>query len=260
MNLERARHALSERLAFDDSDESSLVGLGVEVRAARWPVEESMRAAPFVADGAPPHSIERLLHVVRGGTVDAHRGVAPSGAANLVDAGRPLSADADAARDPDRAVHDEKLAVVARYEPEPPVESRPIEQHDFDAGGAELTEKPAPRAANTDPVEQDAHGDASLGRRGERRGESVADVVGAEDEALQRDRRPRALDERQHRVERRGSVAQQGDAIATRHVRRRDSPEAARERRPALEEARRFARRSSVNGLPSRSGAGHADP
>ena len=124
LDLQRARDAKSKRLAFDDADERRHVRRGIEMRAARRPSKKPVRSATLVAVAAPPHVVERLDHVVRGGPLDLHGGVAPTRAMLLLHAGRPFASDADAAGDADRPVDDEQLAVIARNESEPRVEAR----------------------------------------------------------------------------------------------------------------------------------------
>src|SRR4051812_30902062 len=78
LNLQRARDAQAERLAFDDADERRRVGGGIEMCAARRSPKKSMRTAPFLTSCAPPHVIERLNHVARRRSVDFGCCVAPA--------------------------------------------------------------------------------------------------------------------------------------------------------------------------------------
>src|SRR6185437_15142857 len=87
-------------------------------------------------------------------------------------------------------------------------------------------------SANADPIEQEAHLDAARGGPGERSGESVADVVGSKDVALEDDAGRGVVDQVEHRVEGGGPVAEQAHTIAARDVGGGDAPEPAGEGRP----------------------------
>src|SRR6185312_14947931 len=232
LDLKRARDAELERLAFDDADERRLVSRRIEVRAARRPAQKAVRPAPLLLVHPPPHVIECLRHVARRLAFDLHGGVAPPRAMLLENAGRPLAADADAARDTDNAVDDEQLAVIPRHRAEPAPKAGRIEDRDLNAGALERPDELARRAAYPDPVEEKANFHAARRRPGERAGESMADLVRAEDVALERDAGGRVVDELEHGIEGRRPVAQEMHPIAARDVGGGDAPQSASERRP----------------------------
>ena len=124
LDLERARDAQAERLALDDADERRLGGGRIEVRAARDAAREPVRAAALPLLRALPHRVERLLHVARGGPLDAHRGVAPVAAVALRSCPIHSSPMPTPPVMPIARVDDEQLAVVARHEAEPGAEAR----------------------------------------------------------------------------------------------------------------------------------------
>ena len=191
MNLQRARHAQPERLALDDADEGSFVGVGVEMRAAR-------RA---------------------GGGIDASRAVRGRRRDATCDR-TPPACRARPGRRSRTAVsrHRERRilstpVVHSRPMPTPPVMptapsttsslrwSRGTNpSHRWNPGRLNsTTSTPAARSSRRNrrvvprtPIQSSRMRtvDAPLDRRGERRGESVADVVGAEDVALERDGGP----------------------------------------------------------------------
>src|SRR6185503_9445602 len=150
LDLERARHAQSQRLALDDADERWRVRRGIEMGVVRVAPQKAMGSAPFGSCGSSPHVVEGELHVAGGGAVDANRCVAPAGARAFLDACRPFAADADAARDAYVPVHDEQLAMISRHESEPAMKAGRIEHRDLDAPLPQLAQKTLLRAANAD--------------------------------------------------------------------------------------------------------------
>ena len=169
LDLERARYAQAKRLAFDDADERGFVGRGIEMRAARRAAQEPMRAAAFVPVRAAPHVVERLHHVVRRGPVDLDRGVAPARAMQLLHAGRPFAADADAAGDADASSTTSSLRWSRGTKPSQRRKPGRLNTATCDARALERLEELARRAAPADPVEQQPHVDAASTPRGRAR-------------------------------------------------------------------------------------------
>ena len=79
---------------------------------------------------ALPHRVERLLHVARGGALDAHGGVAPVAAMALPSCRIHSSPMPTPPVMPTARVDDEQLAVIARHEAEPGAEARRVEHAD----------------------------------------------------------------------------------------------------------------------------------
>ena len=94
---------------------------------------------------------------------------------------------------PTRPVDDEQLAVIARHEPEPAAEAGRIEDGDFDARRRAAALRNARDVPRT-PIQSSSRRTATP-RSTARTSASpiaVADFVGAEDVALERDARRRA--------------------------------------------------------------------
>ena len=236
LDLQRARDAQPQRLALDDADERrrrASAGSRCAPRAARRRKRcEPRRSRP----------LRRARHMCRT-PATMSRAAGPSmrtavsrqrDAVALVHAGRPFAADADAAGDADRSVDDEQLAVIARDEPEPARKPGRVEDATSTPGRFSALMKLPRRAAAADPVEEQPNRDAARRRaRSARRRSARRPRRSGRCSSRARPTSARAVDELEHRVEGRRAVAQQRDAIAARHVGRRDAPETARERRAA---------------------------
>src|SRR5581483_1614666 len=170
------------------------------MRTSRRSPKKAMRPSPFVALRATPHVVEGLHHVVGRRTFDFHGGVPPPRPMQLLNAGRPLAADADAAGDPDASIDDEELAVVARNDAEPTAKAGRIEHGDIDAAAFDSLDE-APRCpARADPIEEQADLHATTCRLEQCVAEPLADVVRAKDVALEGNAGGRLCNELEHRV------------------------------------------------------------
>src|ERR1051325_4763388 len=159
----------------------------------------------------------------------------------LEHASQPFAPHADSAGNAHRAVDNEQLSVVARHEPEPTAKSGGVEHGGLDTALSDTANEFARRSAAADPVEEEA--DLDPPRAGFEQGvrKSPTDLIGAEDIALQSDTCARALDQGQHRLERRRAVAQQLYAVAARDVSRCHAPQSARKGGPGNDGQRRVA-------------------
>src|SRR5262245_36562999 len=161
---------------------------------------------------------------------DLHRCVAPSRAACAAEATRPLVSDVHTSCNAHAFVDDEQLAMIARYDAEPRTETNRIEDCQLNACAAQSPKERSRCLSATDPVDEQAYFDTSIHCGDERFGDTPANLVGAENVALEGDALARALDEIDHCVERGGTIAQQRNVIAARHVGRGDTPQAECER------------------------------
>src|ERR1051325_11626845 len=159
----------------------------------------------------------------------------------LEHASQPFAPHADSAGNAHRAVDNEQLSVVARHEPEPTAKSGGVEHGGLDTALSDTANEFARRSAAADPVEASA--DLDPPRAGFEQGvrNSPTHLIGAEDIALQGDAGARALDQGQHRLERRRAVAQQLYAVAARDVSRCNAPQSARKGGPGNDGQRRVA-------------------
>src|SRR5581483_973417 len=195
------------------------------MRAMGFPGHMTIGASALIARRALPHVLERPRHVGARRALDADGRIAPGRPAAFEDAGTPFLADPDATGDAAGAVNDEQLAVVTRDDAEPAAPAGRVKDADRDARGAEPAEERARRAANADPVDEHAAGDAAGRRRDQGVREPLADLVGAEDVLLQVHGLPRAADHLAHGVECRLAIAEETDLIAARDIGGGDAPE-----------------------------------
>ena len=143
----------------------------------------------------------------------------------------PFHADPDAAGDATLPVGHQHLPVVARQETEPGAEARRVERPDVESFTLELLEVRPGCGESPQPVDQDTDAHPTIGCIHKCLHEPIADLIPAEDVTLEIQGFARGLDERQHGIEGPTPIPQQCDHVPARHVRRRDSPERAGERR-----------------------------
>ena len=143
--------------------------------------------------------------------------------------------------------------MIAGQYAEPAPESRRIEEPHFQPVTPEAAEERRGRGQHAEPVDEESDTNTPLSGLDESFGKALANLIAAEDVALEIQRFTGGFDEPEQRFEGPIAVPQQRDDVPARDVGRSDPPERPRERRSRAvvrerQSVRAASRRNRVNG------------